>query len=49
MSRIASEQSASDLRAHEPRAVFGLLQAPSYVEALVGRIELAIPYREGAS
>ena len=35
---LASEQSASDLRAHEPRAVFGLLQAPSYVEALVGRV-----------
>jgi transcriptional regulator with XRE-family HTH domain len=35
---LASEQSASDLRAHEPRAVFGLLQVPSYVEALVGRV-----------
>ena len=35
---LASEQSASDLRAHEPRAVFGLLQSPSYVEALVGRV-----------
>lgn len=35
---LASEQSASVLRSHEPRAVFGLLQAPSYVEALVGRV-----------
>ncbi len=35
---LASEQSASVLRAHEPRAVFGLLQAPAYVEALVGRV-----------
>lgn|GEM_PF-5881047 len=35
---LASEQSASVLRVHEPRAIFGLLQAPSYVEALVGRV-----------
>ncbi|MGH3615774.1 MAG: helix-turn-helix domain-containing protein [Pseudonocardia sp.] len=35
---LASEQSATELRAHEPRAVFGLLQSPPYVEALVGRV-----------
>ena len=35
---LASEQSASELRAHEPRAVFGLLQSPAYVEALVGSV-----------
>jgi transcriptional regulator with XRE-family HTH domain len=35
---LASEQSATDLLAHEPRAVYGLFQAPSYVESLVGRL-----------
>jgi hypothetical protein len=35
---LASEQSATELRAHEPRAAFGLLQSPQYVEALVGRV-----------
>ena len=35
---LASEQSASDLRAHEPRAIFGLLQTPPYVTALAGRV-----------
>jgi transcriptional regulator with XRE-family HTH domain len=38
MNYLASEQSASQMRAHEPRAVFGLLQTPGYVEALVGRV-----------
>jgi transcriptional regulator with XRE-family HTH domain len=35
---LSMEQSATDLRAHEPRAVYGLFQAPAYVESLVGRL-----------
>lgn len=35
---LGMEQSATAIRSHEPRAVYGLLQIPSYVEALVGRI-----------
>jgi transcriptional regulator with XRE-family HTH domain len=38
MSYLVSEQSASEMSAHEPRAVFGLLQTPAYVEALAGRV-----------
>jgi hypothetical protein len=38
MNYLASEQSASEMRAHEPRAIFGLLQTPAYVEALAGRV-----------
>jgi transcriptional regulator with XRE-family HTH domain len=35
---LSAEQSASGLRAHEPRAVFGLFQTPRYVQALVSRV-----------
>jgi transcriptional regulator with XRE-family HTH domain len=35
---LASEQSATELRSHEPRAVIGLFQTPAYVEKLVGRV-----------
>jgi len=34
---LASEQSATELRAHEPRSVHGLLQTPAYTTALVAR------------
>lgn len=34
---LAMEQSATALRAHEPRAVYGMLQTPRYVEHLAGR------------
>jgi transcriptional regulator with XRE-family HTH domain len=37
---LGMEQSANDIRAHEPRAVYGLLQVPRYVEALVSRISI---------
>ncbi|MGA6208152.1 helix-turn-helix domain-containing protein [Nocardia testacea] len=32
------EQSATNIRTHEPRAVYGLLQCPAYMEALVSRV-----------
>jgi transcriptional regulator with XRE-family HTH domain len=35
---LGMEQSATLLRAHEPRAVYGLFQTPTYVEHLVGRV-----------
>jgi transcriptional regulator with XRE-family HTH domain len=35
---LAMEQSAIEIRAHEPRVVHGLFQDPSYVEAVVGRV-----------
>lgn len=35
---LGMEQSATELRTHEPRAVFGLFQTPEYVEQLVGRV-----------
>lgn len=35
---LGNEQSAAELRAHEPRSVHGLLQTPAYTKALVGRI-----------
>jgi transcriptional regulator with XRE-family HTH domain len=35
---LGMEQSATDLRAHEPRAVYGLFQTPAYIESLVGRV-----------
>lgn len=35
---LGMEQSATELRAHEPRAVYGLFQTPAYVEHLVGRV-----------
>lgn len=35
---LALEQSATELRIHEPRAVFGLLQIPEYTAALVARV-----------
>lgn len=38
MNYLVSEQSASEMHAHEPRAVFGLLQTPAYVEALASRV-----------
>ncbi|WP_232541676.1 helix-turn-helix domain-containing protein [Nocardia bovistercoris] len=38
---LGMEQSATAIRCHEPRAVYGLLQIPSYVEALVGRIGIS--------
>ena len=38
MNYLVSEQSASEMQAHEPRAIFGLLQTPAYVEALASRV-----------
>ena len=35
---LGMEQSATHVRTHEPRAVYGLLQCPAYVEALVSRV-----------
>ncbi|WP_039796264.1 helix-turn-helix domain-containing protein [Nocardia araoensis] len=35
---LGMEQSATGIRCHEPRAVYGLLQSPRYVEALVSRV-----------
>lgn len=35
---LGMEQSATNIRCHEPRAVYGLLQCPAYVEALVSRV-----------
>ncbi|MEV0356484.1 helix-turn-helix transcriptional regulator [Nocardia sp. NPDC050697] len=35
---LGMEQSATTIRTHEPRAIYGLLQIPSYVEGLVSRI-----------
>lgn len=38
---LAMEQSATTLRAHESRAVYGMLQTPRYVEYLAGRAGIA--------
>ncbi|MFD0365432.1 Scr1 family TA system antitoxin-like transcriptional regulator [Nocardia sp. GCM10030253] len=35
---LGMEQSATSLRAHESRAIYGLLQTPRYVEQLAGRV-----------
>jgi len=35
---LGMEQSATNIRCHEPRAVYGLLQCARYVEALVSRV-----------
>ncbi|MFC8526217.1 Scr1 family TA system antitoxin-like transcriptional regulator [Nocardia sp. NPDC057227] len=38
---LGMEQSATDIRSHEPRAIYGLLQEPAYVEALVGKVGIS--------
>ncbi len=38
---LGMEQSATSIRTHEPRAVYGLLQIPAYVEALVSRVGIS--------
>ncbi|MEU2034107.1 helix-turn-helix domain-containing protein [Nocardia amamiensis] len=38
---LGMEQSATSIRTHEPRAVYGLLQIPTYVEALVSRVGIS--------
>ncbi|WP_280428343.1 helix-turn-helix domain-containing protein [Nocardia brasiliensis] len=38
---LGMEQSATSIRTHEPRAIYGLLQVPSYVEALVSRVGIS--------
>lgn len=38
---LGMEQSATDIRAHEPEVVYGLLQTPAYTEAVVRKVGLA--------
>ncbi|WP_405177314.1 helix-turn-helix transcriptional regulator [Nocardia sp. NBC_01377] len=38
---LGMEQSATSIRTHEPRAVYGLLQVPAYVEALVSKVGIS--------
>ncbi|WP_459547889.1 helix-turn-helix domain-containing protein [Nocardia sp. X0981] len=35
---LGMEQSATTIRAHEPRGIYGLLQTPRYTEALISRV-----------
>lgn len=37
---LAMEQSATEMRAHEPELVYGLLQTPAYTEAVVRKVGL---------
>jgi transcriptional regulator with XRE-family HTH domain len=38
---LGMEQSATEMRAHEPELVYGLLQSPAYTEAVVRRVGLS--------
>jgi transcriptional regulator with XRE-family HTH domain len=38
---LAMEQSATEMRAHEPELVYGLLQTPAYTEAVVQKVGLS--------
>lgn len=38
---LGMEQSATELRAHEPEVVYGLLQTPAYTEAVVRKVGLS--------
>lgn len=40
---LGMEQSASELRAHEPEVIYGLLQTPAYTEAVVRKVGISGP------